>query len=135
MSMSLARATAETALPPFVKRMHPAAGVAALGFVILIELNMSWDGISGPQWFALPSVPILAIALYLPLLWLERYPRIVFAYEVIGAMILGLTIPGFLPRFGAWLALYAVAANCRRRDALLALAASLGPSLLGVVSE
>ena len=69
----------------------------------------------------------LVVAGYLPLGWRRRFPGWVFVAMLAHSLLVPLLLPGFLPLFGVWQALYTVAARCSLPQAVVALVASSLP--------
>ncbi|MFI7495932.1 sensor histidine kinase [Kocuria sp. M4R2S49] len=92
-----------------------------------IELQITWDRTAEPGVVAPWVVVLSAALLYLPLFWRRRWPLAVLLLVTLGAVTVALLGFGFHPIFCVWLALFAVAAHCSDRRAVLGLALAFLP--------
>lgn len=108
---------------------------AGLLLLFALELLLSWDKsaapFSGGSWL----VPWLVLALYVPLAFRRVRPLAVFGLTVAGSSLMSVTVPGFVPLFCVWLALFTVARLCSPPLAVAAAILACGPVLLNVVVE
>ena len=111
-------------------RRHPsrlAVDLVAVPVLWGIELQITWDRTAEPDATATWVVVLTAALLYLPLFWRRRRPLTVLALVSLGAVAVPLLGFAFHPVFCVWLALFAAAAHCSDRNALLGLALAFLP--------
>ncbi|MGF9662252.1 histidine kinase [Arthrobacter crystallopoietes] len=105
----------------------------ALGLLLLygLDLAVSWDFSSAPSWLDPWAVPLLGLAVYLPLLWRRRRPLLVLALSVLASIGFALLVPHTVLMLGPFVALYSVARHTRLRPAY----AGLGMALVLVAAN
>jgi signal transduction histidine kinase len=118
-------------------RWRKAGPVDVLVLVLLcsVDLMVSWDRQSSPDWLAVSAVPVLALVTYLPLLWRRKRPLAVLAATVAGSGLFHVAMPESVLMNGVWLALYTVAARESRYRALVGLGMALLPTVLNMGAE
>lgn len=126
-------------MPPITgsarRNWKEAGDFAALLLCFALELLLSWDKVAAPFPGGAWLVPWLVLLLYAPLPFRRKRPVAVFTVTAAGSAALSLLVPGFVPLFGVWLALYTVALLCPRIQAAAAAAAACGLILLNVLVE
>lgn len=108
---------------------------AGLLLLFTLELLLSWDKSAAPFSGGAWLVPWLVLALYVPLVFRRARPLAVFGLTVAGSSLMSVAVPGFVPLFCVWLALYTVARLGSRPPAVAAAVLACGPVLLNVVVE
>ncbi|MEE2522966.1 histidine kinase [Pseudarthrobacter sp. J75] len=107
------------------------------GLLVLfgLEMLLSWDKAAAPFPGGAWLVPWLVAVLYVPLAFRRVRPAAVFGLTVTGSSLMSVMVPGFVPLFCVWLALYTVARMCPRREAVAAVVLACVPVLLNVLVE
>ncbi|MFJ5860271.1 sensor histidine kinase [Pseudarthrobacter sp. NPDC092439] len=117
------------------RRWRQLGDAAAVVLCYLLELLLSWDKVSAPHPGGAALVPWLVALLYVPLLFRRSRPAGVFAAVAAGSAAMSVLVPGFVPLFSVWLALYAAALLCRRSTAIAAAAAACALIALNTAVE
>lgn len=116
-------------------RWRQLGDAAAFVLCFVLELLLSWDKVSAPFPGGAPLVPGLVALLFVPLLFRRRRPVGVFVAVAAGSAAMSVLVPGFVPLFGVWLALYTAALLCRRTTAAAAAAAACSLIVLNTAVE
>lgn len=116
-------------------RWRQLGDAAAFVLCFVLELLLSWDKVSAPFAGGAPLVPWLVVLLYVPLLFRRRHPVGVFVAAVAGSAAMSALVPGFVPLFSVWLALYTAALLCRRTTAVSAAVAACALIVLNTAVE
>ena len=109
--------------------------VLVLPLLWALDLLVSWDGNSDSGWVSAESVPVIAAVAYVPLIWRRHRPLLVLILTCLGSTALWILVPTFVASLGVWLALFAVAARCSRRTAVVGLGVSFVTIGLSVATE
>jgi signal transduction histidine kinase len=107
---------------------------ALLLTVVALDLGLSWDKESAPA-AGTAAVPWIVGVLALPLLARRRWPLGVLVAVLLGTVLVAGAVPGFVPVFCTWTALFSVATRCPRAAAATGLCLSGTLVALVAVSE
>lgn len=113
----------------FPAGVTPALEVLGLVLLYALDLAVSWDYSSTPAWLDPRAVPLLGLAVYVPLLWRRKRPLLVLALSVLASIGVSLLVPHTVLMLGPFVALYSAARYTKLRPAY----AGLGMALVLVV--
>lgn len=113
----------------FPAGVTPALEVLGLVLLYALDLAVSWDYSATPAWLDPRAVPLLGLAVYVPLLWRRKRPLLVLALSVLASIGVSLLVPHTVLMLGPFVALYSAARYTKLRPAY----AGLGMALMLVV--
>src|SRR6476660_4379225 len=118
-------ATRDFRIPPSaVRDVIPLTGLFLFNCVQFSQYNLLVH-VSTKPWLLL--VWLYALVGFVPLIWRDRAPMIVFAVQWVMAVTAWPILPYYTPVVGIMVALYTVSIHCRWKISLLALLVSLIP--------
>lgn len=119
--------------------MHPrllAVGtISAVPLVWILELSLSWDKTSVPSFGGAGAVAVMVGLLTLLLVARNRWPFTTLLTVIAAGAVITVAVPGFVPVFSTWLALFSVALRCPRLRSVAGLAVSFVTLGLNATAE
>lgn len=124
-----------------MRRLHlptsvsPALDVVVLTLLYVLDLLISWDPATSPPGVGTYAVPLLGMAVYLPLLWRRQHPLLMLLLTVSASVVFAILMPPTVLMLGAFLGLFSVARHCRLRPSYTGFALAMVLVVVNVVAQ
>jgi signal transduction histidine kinase len=119
----------------FPAGLTPVLEASGLALLYVLDLAVSWDFTTAPAWLDPRAVPVLGLAVYLPLLWRRKRPLVVLASTILASIGVALLVPHTVLMLGPFVALYSAARHTKLRPAYAGLGMALVLVAVNVLAQ